>query len=515
MLRSIIPQNNNNIISLAESTTPSYTLTGTTAWTLIDTINITVPQTITPETQLFVAVSWSCNSSVGTKLLNVYLSDIGTTMATLFSDTETTNIANELLFKITFSGKTATAQLVSSSKTPGSSSTTAFTSTTFQLNYSGIAGQPLQMVFFGTLSNAADSMQIQRYSVWAVEGKAWPSNRLLAGQKIFWGGNAHFNDIVPGGGGITTAQLISCMTAMNMTLVRMAYENASVSGFGPTFYNTDLSAQSLVAMATALQGTGKQMYCCIDLNLTTDGTNLFTTEAAAYAYGFAVAQYLCGLLKPLGVTMFECGNELDTKNNMGTSGGGTWGYYPYQYNVAQWPIFRGVIHGAVDGVHASGCLAGSNACTVASMGALYNLWNGQAPAAGNNVTKGYPTVRWDWTAYHNYQSFGFLTGIQTYVSGPYVNIFQYLKEQFGVPIIISEFNGNGGFTEAQNATYCSRLINEAYNLKYKYNIAAMIVYQLFQGDPWGMIATPSTATLSNPLGTTVSGLMGSLTDTGN
>ncbi|WP_233854137.1 hypothetical protein [Paraburkholderia sp. HD33-4] len=512
MLRAIGASPNNNVISLAQSNVPSYSLTGTTSRTLLDVVNITVPATITPDTELLVNISWSCSSSANTKQLDVNFGDIGTLMATLFSDIETTNISNELMFRITFSGQTATAQLVSSSKVPGSSSTTAFKATTFTMTYSGIAGQPLQMAFWGTMASASDSMQIQRYSIWAVQGKSYPTNRLLPGKKIFWGANAHFNDLSAGGGAVTNAQMASCMTAMNATTLRLTVENV-----GYTWQSSDASLAAIVNLAQYIQANSLniQLYVCIDLDQTSDGTNQWPNEQAAYTYGYLYAQHVVSALKPYGVTMFECGNELDTKYGNGTSGGGTWGYYPYTYSIAQWPIMRGIIHGAVDGVHSLGCLAASNAFTIASVGAMVNLWNGNSPAAGNTVTPGGPPVRWDISAFHNYQSYGFLTGMQTFVNGPYFNVYQYLKEQFGVPIIISEFNGNGGWTEAQNAAYCTRLMNEAWNLKYKYNIAGVLVYQMFQGDPWGMVATPSTATLSNPLGTTVSALMGSLVDTGS
>ena len=297
---------------------------------------------------------------------------------------------------------------------------------------------------------------------------------------------------------ITTAQVISSMKAMHMTTLRMTWEGSNAS------------LNSLVAMAQALQadGTGLQMYCCIDLSLTSDGTNFWGSEALAYAYGYASGQTVVSALKPYGVTVFECGNELDTKNNMNSAG--ATGYYRYYFNNSQWPILRGIVGGCVAAVQAQGCLAASPACTICGVGALDMLWNGANP----DGTTGHAPVKWDITAFHNYQPYGPLPAVQTYTSGPYVNVYQYLNKAYGKPIVISEFNGGAGNTEAQNATWCTRVMNEAYNLRYKYNIMGMIIYQLFQGDPWGMIATPSTATPSNPLGTTVQSLMNSLTDTG-
>lgn len=485
------------VIPLAQSAVPSYQLTGVTTQTVLDTINLTFPQglNIGPDSELIVSVTWSCNSSANTKNLACMFGDIGAVAFLPASDAQTTNISNEWLFRIGFRNNLQSQVITNLTPSP---TTTALQTPAYQLHRDGIPGQLLQMTFWGTLANAADNMRIERYSVWLANAPTNSSTRALYGQKTFWGGNAHFDDITPGGGGITPAQVINCCNAMGMTVIRMAWEG------------TDFSLNALKQMAIALQGTGIQMYCCIDISLQDANSVFWKDEATAFAYAWGATWKIVNTLKPYGVVMYEAGNELDTKFNMDAAG--ATGYYQYYFNNAQWPIFRGAIGGCVAAIQQLGCLAASNAFTVCGVGGMDMLWNGTAPDGSG----GYPKVRWDISAFHNYQPYGPLTSIQTFVGGPYVNVLQYMANAYNRPIMISEINGAAGNTGAQNATYLDRTMRECYALRYKYNIMGYIIYQLFQGTPWGVINDPSVASVISPMGTTAQNLIKNvLPDTGN
>jgi hypothetical protein len=468
------------LIPITQSAIASYTLTGTTSATIIQTINIPplASYGFGPDSELIIAVTWVCNSSANVKTLTC---NFGASQ-TPWTDTQTTNSTNEWFFRVSCRNNSS-AQFIG-----GSQNTNSSTNGSVQINLDFTQQQYL--AFWGTLANAADALRIERYSVWLSNPAVPSSQRALYGQKTFWGCNAHYDDTTVGGGSVTPAQVVSCLQAMHSTVLRMTHE-------GPQ------SLPALIAMAKQLQGTGIQMYCCLDL-----GLNVGQTEAQSFTQGWSTALQVVSALKPYGVVMYECGNEMDTKNGINVAGDN--GFFKTSFSNALWSTQRGLIAGAVAGVQSMGCLAASNATTIAGVGFLDMLWNGTAP----DGTSGYEKVQWDITAFHNYQPYGPLTGVQQYSGGAWVNIYDYLWRAYNKPIMISEYNGSAAFTEAQNATWCTRVQNEMYSLRYKYNIMGAIIYELFGGDPWGMVSNASTATLSNPLGTTVAANCNSLADTG-
>lgn len=463
----------------------SYNLTGTTGavantGTVMTAVNIPAPTPngFSPDTELIVRFQWGCSSSANTKTLTGLFN--GTTV---FTDVQTTNTANQGEFRIQCRNNT---QVQIAGASPYPNSTTFMSAPTINMN-----SFEVNFTFWGTLANVTDNMRIESVSVWMAVPQVQISNRLFYGQKVFWGSNCHDVDMTAGGGSVTGAQLVNCMNALNMTVMRVAWE-------GPQ------SANALVQVAQALQGTGKQMYVCIDLGLDTT-----FTEQQCFTQGWTTALFVVNLLKPYGVTMYECGNEMDTKNGINISGGN--GYFPSEFSPTLWPKQRGLIAGAVAAVQYMGCLAASNATTVCGIGFLKMLWNGTNPDGSGGAMK----VQWDITAFHNYRPYGPLVAVQVFGGGQWINVYEELYRLFNRPIVISEYNGDAAFTEAQNAVWNTRVQNEMYSLRYKYNIMGCLCYQMFEGDPWGMVATASTATLSNPLGTTMAANCASLVDTGN
>ena len=478
------------ITPIVQNAIPSYTLTGSTGQSIMTSINIPPLQQygFGPDSELVINVTWTCNSSANTKTLTASFGSIVNSVVP-WTDVQTTNTTNEWSFRVSCKNNTA-IQVVAAGPVLGGSANALQTMTRdfTTENY---------LTLYGTLANAADSMTVARYSVYLVNSPVYTSPRALYGQKVFWGGNCHFDDMSGFGGSVTTAQLVSNLQALGMTTVRATYE-------GPT------SLPSLVNIANALRGTGIQMYCCIDVDTTSNGSTFWPTEQAAYNNAYAIARNVALTLQPLGVTMFEAGNELDTKHGINTVG--DQGSATASFSNSQWPVFRGTIAGALDGIKSvPGTLSASNAFTLCGIGASDGLWNGTAP----DGSSGYRQLRWDITAWHNYSPYGSLMCISRSFQKPNMNLLEYVSRKYQRPIMISEFSGASGNTEAQQLAWWTYLASDYYANRYKYNIMGCMTYQLYQGfPPWALVQTPSTNTLYATFGVGVKNFIAANADTG-
>ena len=138
------------------------------------------------------------------------------------------------------------------------------------------------------------------------------------------------------------------------------------------------------------------------------------------------------------------------------------------------------------------------------------LWNGTAP----DGSSGYPQIRWDITAFHNYHPYGPLVAVEQFTNGPWMNVLDYLSRAYKVPIYISEFNGDAAFTSAQNLTWTNAQMYTYYANRYRWNIMGCNIYQLFQGSPWNQIATPGTPGTLSTQGAGVQSFITANPDTG-
>lgn len=468
-------------IPVVSNAIASWTLTGQTTATPLTAINIP-PLTgfgIGPDSEVIIAVSWALNSSANAHTISAVLNS----SVNIFTETHTTDQTVEWQFKISCRGDT---QKQFFSAVSGLGASTNF-SQQLALNFNN----PFYITMWATLANAADAARVERYSVWVSNAPSNQTTRFQYGKKLFWGANSHFDDYVAGGGSITPAQGVAGLSTLGMNTMRMAYE-----------FGNPLTLGSLQAMAGALQAAGMNMYCCLDI-----GIQPSQTVAQNYAQNYAACRAAALALSPLGVTMYECGNEMDTKAGINVVGDN--GAFPSSFSNTLWPYFRATIQGAIDGVHSvPGCYAGSNAFTLCGIGASDMLWFGTAP----DGSSGYEQIRWDFTAWHNYRPFGPLIAIQQNAGGMWMNIYEYISRQYQVPIFISEFNGQSGDTDANNAAWCQRVMQDMYTNRYKYNIAGCMIYQLWQGSPWSMYNTPGT--LNNPRGTVVQSFISSNPDNG-
>lgn len=467
-------QNPSSSITVAASGRAGYTMNGTvTTSAILDTIPLPANM-IGPDGWFDLYVEWSFSNSANVKTLQVVPDHLGTAV----TDSQTTGSSSIIRMRIGNQGNTGNNMYPAG---PVASGNMSGAPNWCNLDFT----QEHSLALWGGLTNTADNITVQRWALTAHNPPVSSSPRLMYGTPIFYGANTHFDDSQ------SIAMHIAGLKTMGMKLMRMTYEWSGLS--------------TLVSYAQALQtdGTGIQMLCCLDL-----GIGGYATEALAYAATVAAVQPVVQALAAVGVRLFECGNEMDTK--LGINTGDPQGGLPSDYSAALVPIFRGVQRGAIDAVHSvPGCLAGSNAYTVCSI-ALSDMMHDGTNTDGSKASTG--PMRWDWTSWHNYEDYGPLVGVELGNSRRWVNVYEYLNRRYGVPIIISEWNGKASDTDAQRASWASRFMYEALANKYKYNIAAWIVYEMY-GSPW-QVLDPVANTPISTFGTTVQSFITANPDTG-
>jgi hypothetical protein len=288
------------------------------------------------------------------------------------------------------------------------------------------------------------------------------------------------------------ASIISSLKSLGMTTYRATWEGS------------DSSLNVLVALAQAFHndGTGLKLYCCIDIDLTSNGSTFWPSEAAAYSYGFTSGAHVAAALAPYvdSVIVFECGNELTRKHGMAPIPS-IMGTKIQDFDNTKWPILRGICTGCMDGVKSvlpnSPCA--SPAFTFAEIGAINMLWNGWNP----DGTTGYRAMKWDVTALHSYHTWGdpanmFFDGPGT---GPQFDYMKYCATTYKVPIVFSEWNGDADSqTQSDLIAWITKMYDGFYRRRYELNIAAVMIYALYS-DPWNILVDATG--LPNPVGTAV------------
>lgn len=461
---------------VAASQAPSYQLSSTSPGlgAILDTISLPGGM-VGPDGWFELWLDWSCSNSANNKTMQVWLD----WSATHCDDVQTTVAGSTMLIRICNRGNTSINMFDGSGTIGGS--TAANIATTADLSAEGHT-----LSLHATLANSADVMRVERWMLTAHNPPVYSTARVKYGTQMFYGANAHFDDSQ------SIAMHIAGLKTMGMKTMRIAWE-----GNG--------SMPQLIAYAQAFKAdnTGLQLLVCLDFGMS------YATEAAAYAGTFASVFPVVQTLAALGVTMFECGNEMDTKAgiNIGDPQGGR----PSDFSNSLVPIFRGTQRGAIDAIHAvdPNLIAGSNAYTVCSIALADMMWYGTQP----DGTSGYPPVRWDVTCWHNYEDYGPLVGVEMGFQRPWVNILQYANRRYGGrPIFITEWNAKASDTDAQRAAWATRMLYDLYNNRYKYNIGAIFVYEMY-GSPWHVLDD----TLNTPIstfGTTVQSFISSNPDTG-
>jgi hypothetical protein len=298
--------------------------------------------------------------------------------------------------------------------------------------------------------------------------------------KIFYGMNGHM-----------------CYADGSWSTYSKASQLAFLKDLGCTMYRADVASGFMADVIKTQLSAGGSFYnqgigFIPVLNAVSAGWTTGMTETAAYnlgkSLGVAVATSLNGL-----VDYIECGNELDVPIKIGGNGS-----QPSDWSQTTWPSYRGVLRGMYDGVKSinTDIQVGVNIGIPMAYGALIMLWNGTEP----NGTTGKPKLRWDFTAYHWYESSGDIE----HAGGPAnVNIPQLLKDQFGVPTIFTEWGwqSNTGNAPAYVTNAMTQYRNSA-NFKDKYGILCIMqycmidpTYGLVQAD--GVTKNPAYTTAKN------------------
>lgn len=352
-----------------------------------------------------------------------------------------------------------------------------------------------QTIFFKAYNGESGSNTIALKG-WTVEAHKISATAtaagLVSGKNSFYGINHHYTY----GNTPTNATIISGMAALKFNTMRVDWYGKSVSsgtGIDNTTWVCDL--------ASAMQADGRfnmLLMCGVSPN---SASGTFASELAAYTAWYDQGSYIAALTRPLGVIMYEMGNEVDSipvlRPNPATQGTSISDFQSAgAANTATWAAWRGAMRGLYDGIKANHPTAkvGSNAFTNASIWASDALWEGMAP----DGTTGYNQVRWDWTNWHFYTEGDATSVVYSANPGPQFNLLKYIHNAYGRPIRITEFNPAEGTasTEAKIVTWMSAW----YALQGSLNIAGMDFYNWFDA-PFQIANSNAAPTTLNSIGT--------------
>lgn len=431
---------------------------------VVQMLPLIIPANTVPSSgaQVDIQFSFSNNNSATAKQVYVTLGGIQVGPAT----SATTNVFTEGRLRLRTDGA---GNLICSTVSADGATSTAYQSIAMDMT------KDQQLCFWGSVGAVGDSMYLQGYTVSVTACPAAPAPApVLPGKKIFYGVNSHpgYYPVVSG------KQMVDLMKSLGMTVLRLDYN-------GPS----NAAAIQAYAQAFLEDGGNLQVYCIVNGSMESSAGVAYANEAAAYAGNFALAAGAAQALGRYGVTMYGCGNELDSKSaggvNIRTPAPPTWtaGSKAADFVNSVYPLFRGACRGMIDGVKSvmPNAICGSNAFTNASIYLSDCLWNGTAP----DGSTGYAVCRWDVTDWHLYSQ-GDATNVVYSQGGGSIkfNQLQYLAQAYGKPIFISEFNpiGTTGATnDAGNATVTPQWMTSWVALKDKFNIASIMFYDLFDG----------------------------------
>jgi hypothetical protein len=287
-----------------------------------------------------------------------------------------------------------------------------------------------------------------------------PRTPIAAPAGMFYGMNGHFDYTY------SPQQVVSILKGLGCTSYRIGVTNTA----------TQINAA--IGLAQAFQSAGMTLVVLINQGVYDNNGNVFSGENAAYSQGYSVAQGIANALKPYGVTIYECGNEL-TRQNATVLDFTRAGTSAKDFNNANWPAMRGVMRGMIDGVKSvqSNAKCGINFC-VNDVGAADALWDGMQPDGSG----GYPTVRWDITTWHNYEVYGDLFNLGCDGAMPGFDLPTYCKARYGVPFIVTEWNTGPEQSESYRASYITSKLGEFYQNRKTHNMQAVMYYVLDSGD---------------------------------
>jgi hypothetical protein len=161
-----------------------------------------------------------------------------------------------------------------------------------------------------------------------------------------------------------------------------------------TYEGHQHSLDYLHNLARALRGTGIRMICCINMSMCNADGELYENESGAFHAGYKAGFNGAKTLVPLGVTIFEMGNELDAKEGIRTPEQAVQGGMTWDFLNSHFPGLRGVMNGCMSAVRAVGgptVQIASNAFTACSIACADMLWDGTQP----DGSTGHPKLRFN------------------------------------------------------------------------------------------------------------------------
>lgn len=452
-----------NVLASSAATTASGAGTNTTAITGASTkqilsLNIPANSLSSKGSTLEVSYAWSMTNSANAKTLSVFLggAQIGKT------DSQTTVVSSTGKIRVRNAG--ATNAIVADVLNADGTSASDLVAITLDMTIDQ------KLAFRGACAGAGDTMKITSYEVTLKQAAtAAKSKPLVAGKKSFYGVNCH-----PGyWPTVSAANMVSIMKSLGTTVLRLdwygAAQNAAIQAYAQAFQQ---------------DGTGLQVYAVIGASMESTPGTAYASEAAAYAANFTLGAAAATALGPYGVTMYGCGNELDSKSAGGvtvrTPNVSVQGTKAADFNASVWPLLRGAVNGCMDGVRSvqPTALCGCNAFTNAAIFLSDALWDG----TNLDGTPGFQQCRWDITDWHLYTEsnassvdFSGSTGTIQF------DLLGYLASAYNRPILITEFNPTSGGTtdNPTTASTTTSWLTNWYGRQDAVNLAGVMFYDLF------------------------------------
>lgn len=241
-----------------------------------------------------------------------------------------------------------------------------------------------------------------------------------------------------------------------------AQQRALLEDLGLRIYRNDVwdapGARRLAALCDALDPGGITVLPCLTAPMPTHGN-----EALAYQTGYALG-HTCASTLQGRVPVYECGNELESTLVRGD------GATPDSYDAVNWPAYRGLLRGMIDGVRRADPAArvGIHASWL-HFGALSMLWSGASPSGLHDTP-----LRWDVTMYHWYSDMGDIRNAKS------MDVLGTLQRAFGLPICLTELGFRPDGSEPHQASYLAdNMLEQCLTVRERYNLQSAMVYELF------------------------------------
>jgi hypothetical protein len=190
----------------------------------------------------------------------------------------------------------------------------------------------------------------------------------------------------------------------------------------------------------------------------------YADEAAAEAGGFMLGKTYASAFAA-DVQVWGIGNEYEGYVGSAVPNSDAEGSNLAQYNQVKYALARGSLRGMLNGIHAGnprskGIVNTAGGCRY---GFLTALWD--------------DGVRWDITGEHWYSGAGNI--LELHCKAGAMNKLAFLKDTFGKPIWITEFNWNQNSNKASMAGWLTTTMRQWSVVSSRYGLEAAFIYELY------------------------------------